>query len=410
MTHLMQPGVSFSDSLLTPAPYENATAVPVFIGYTEKGDAGKLYTIESFADYQMQLGTSDAAKRSVLYYALQHYFDNSGGRCFVLCIDKYKALREADDETIANALSDQTVLSVIAAQSEINLIAVPDIVSIDADEKALWCQVWQALLDTRQGLFNVFCILDTPALVEHANACKEQFISDQAAYAAAYWPHLITDYHFAQTNERIVLPPSAAVIAAIQHIDRERGIWKAPANIPLSHVIKPQYSHWEAEKLFSLTSTTINVIRSFPGRGVRIWGCRTLVNDADQSIWRYVQIRRLVSYIEAQLVETSRFFVFEPNNELTWIKLKGFARSWLRRLWQSGGLLGTQEDQAFQLFLGVGESMTQEDINNGKMIMRIGVALLYPAEFIKIQLQLNTRENEVSTQIANHSFNRSVLV
>ncbi len=435
----MQPGVSFSQSLLTPTAYENATAVPVFIGYTETGEPGELYAIESFADYKKCLGASYSAwveandsavgtgnpvKGSVLYYALQHYFDNNGGRCFVLCINQYTALKDAKDSDIAADLSNPTVLSAIATEPEISLVAVPDIVLIDWDTAAdedkaddeiklkLWFKVWQALLQIPQEHFNLFCILDTPASVKQTINCK-QFISDNATYAAAYWPHLITDYGVdakktKTSKDRIKLPPSAAVIAAIQHTDRERGIWKAPANIPLSHVIKPEFSQWETEKLFSEGTVTINAIRSFPGRGVRIWGCRTLVNNSNNpSIFQYVQTRRLVSYIETHLTQISRFFVFEPNNELTWIKLKGFARSWLRKLWQSGGLFGTQEDQAFQLFLGIGESMTQEDIKQGKMIMRIDVALLYPAEFIKIELQLNTRENESRPK---SSYNRSVLV
>ncbi len=421
MTSFLQPGVSFSDSLLTPTPYENATAVPVFIGYTQGGVKGGLYAIESFTDYQNQLKENHPAERSVLYYALQHYFDNNGGRCFVLCIDNYDALKEADDDKITADLSNTVLLSVIATEPEINLVAVPDIVLLDGDKVAdsdkvnRWLQVWQALLQIQQEHFNLFCILDTPSSVNQTIKCKEQFVQlalGNAAYSAAYWPHLITDYYLdvEKGTERVKLPPSAAVIAAIQHTDRERGIWKAPANIPLSHVLKPEYSQWETEQLFSETTATINAIHSFPGRGVRIWGCRTLVDTPNQSVFRYVQIRRLVSYIETHLIQISRFFVFEPNNELTWIKLKGFARSWLRKLWQSGGLFGTQEEQAFQLFLGIGESMTQEDIKQGKMIMRIGVALLYPAEFIQIDLQLNTRENEVTTQVAHPSFSRRVLV
>jgi len=179
--------------------------------------------------------------------------------------------------------------------------------------------------------------------------------------------------------------------AVIQQTDRERGVWKAPANVALAHVVQPAVSHLQADGLFNNDGASINLIRSFPGRGVRVWGCRTLT-PLTSSPWRYIQIRRLLSYIEAKLIRVGRFSVFEPNNEITWLKLKSRARSWLRKLWRSGGLFGGVESEAFELFVGLNESMTADDIKAGRLIMKVKVCALYPAEFIEIHLRFDLLE------------------
>ncbi len=140
---------------------------------------------------------------------------------------------------------------------------------------------------------------------------------------------------------------------------------------------------------FNQNGTSLNLVRSFPGKGIKIWGCRTL--DNPRVPWRYIQIRRLVSYIEAHMTQLGRAFVFEPNNAITWMKFKGQAYNWLRQLWLKGGLRGTQEDQAFEVLLGIDESMSEADLRAGKMIMKIKLALLIPAEFIELSLTFDTR-------------------
>lgn len=404
---MQQPGVVFSDALIAGAQYDAPTAVPVFIGFTERGETGRLYAVASLDDVDAQLGGSDPAGRSILHHALRHYFDNDGVDCFVLCIDRYAALEGLDAVAIADMLANAQLLSAVAQEPAITLLSVPDIVLIDSAQSALWCQVWQALLQVRQARPDVFCLFDTPGAAAAAMQCRDQFSALDDHYGAAYWPHLVTDYRDA-AGARIILPPSAAVAAIFQQTDRERGIWKAPANAPLAHVVKPQYGPEQSGLLFQQDAASINLIRSFPGRGVRVWGCRTMAANPLQSPWRYIQIRRLASYIETQLSDICRFFVFEPNNEITWIKCKGLSRAWLRKLWQSGGLLGGKEEEAFQILIGLNESMTEADLQTGKMIMKVAVALLQPAEFIELHLEFNTRESQVTSVIPTQ-LNRSAI-
>ena len=403
---MIQPGVRITETLMTGLATDNSTAIPVFIGYAELGKPGELYTIASMDDYRDQLGRGHA--RSRLFHTVWHYFDNGGGPCFVLTVDDYDALDQLDENGIFGQLSATGLLPLVLQEPRITLVAMPDMVLLPADtedELSRWRALWNALVEVCDRKTALFAVLDTPSGAEQAAGCIRAFGGGDKG--AAYWPHLVTAYPPVATaparlhrldeaarEQRIVVPPSGAVVATIQRTDRERGVWKAPANVALAHVVKPEHSHLKAFGLFNESGCTINLIRAFPGRGTRIWGCRTV--SANGSFWRYVQVRRLVSYIEDSLRELGRAMMYEPNNEITWYKLEGLAGAWLRRLWQHGGLFGEQEDQAFRVLVGLNDSMTADDIRAGKMIARISLALQYPAEFIELNLMFNLADTEIT--------------
>lgn len=394
--NMLQPGVEFSESMVTLPISEEETAVPVFIGYTENSVAKSLVFIESMDDFAGLLGGPDNSsdKASILYYAVQHYFDNGGRPCFVYSVDNYKVMANCNSAAVAAALCAVAGSLAILQEPTISLLSIPDIVLLDGDANTdNWVLVWQAMLQACQNKAGLFSLLDAPVSVEAAQACLKVDGLTASEHGAAYWPRLISDYKLAD-NRSITLPPSAAVAAVIQQTDRDRGVWKAPANVALAHVVQPAISHLRAVGLFNNTGPSINLIRSFPGRGVRVWGCRTL-SPVTSSPLRYIQIRRLLSYIEAKLIRVGRFSVFEPNNEITWLKLKSRARTWLRKLWLSGGLFGGAEKDAFELCIGLNESMTADDIKTGRLIMKVKVAVLYPAEFIEIHLRFDRLENSV---------------
>jgi phage tail sheath protein FI len=393
MMNMLQPGVAFSESTVTLPISEEETAVPVFIGYTENSVAKSLIFIQSMADFTGLLGGPDTSgdNASILYYAVQHYFDNGGRPCFVYPVDSYTVLRTGTRDVIAAALCAAAGSLAILQEPTVTLLSIPDIVLLDGDTSTdSWVLVWRAMLQACQGKTGLFSLLDAPACAEAAMACAKADGLVASEHGAAYWPRLISDYKGAG-GQAIALPPSAAVAAVIQQTDRERGVWKAPANVALTHVIQPAISYLQADGLLNNNGPSINLIRSFPGRGVRIWGCRTLTPLAN-SPWRYVQVRRLLSYIETKLMRVGRFSVFEPNNDITWLKLKSRARTWLRKLWLKGGLFGGTEKDAFELFIGLNESMTEDDIKAGRLIMKVKVAALYPAEFIEIHLRFDRLE------------------
>ncbi|KAG0187716.1 hypothetical protein DFQ28_005936 [Apophysomyces sp. BC1034] len=394
-----------------PQPIELPTAVPLFIGYTEKDASPAVCEVGTFDNYVERFGgpppppppsalspSPSLNTQCALYNTVRHYFDNGGGRCYILPVGTYESIKDAEAASVAATFGQLDFATVLAQAPEATLLAFPDLVLLSSDETR-WIAAWKKMLTAYRYQRGMFALLDTPADPALARKCLEEIANeepDALAHGAAYWPHLITDYPgVAQkpgVNQEnwITVPPSGALAAVFQRTDRERGIWKAPANVPLVHVIQPARDYRQADILFQKDGASINLIRSFPGRGVRVWGCRTLSPQA--SPWRYVQVRRTLSYIEASLTELGRFVVFEPNNAITWFKFKARTYAWLHQLWLTGGLAGVREDDAFQLQLGVGESMTQDDVLAGRLILKVLLAAYYPAEFIELCLQFQTAE------------------
>lgn len=380
---IQQPGVSVSPNTFAVQQQITESAVPLFIGFTETQPATLPAYVSTFADYENLFGGPDPdAGGSVLYYAVRHFFDNGGQGGFIYSQGTYAAFQPQPKTFIL--LSDIFALTnAIAAEQSITLLAYPDSVLIPDDDAGQWQTYWQEMLKLCQVRSGLFAVLDAPDSPVHAKDTLASFNTPYGEWGGIWWPRLVTPY--LEDNNPVTVPPSGAVLAAMQQTDGTRGVWSAPANIVLAQVTRPVYSWLEAEELFNPDGRSLNLIRSFPGRGTRIWGCRTLTSD-DQSSFRYVQTRRVMSWCETNISNLARMFVFEPNAELTWYKLKGFTIMWLRELWQQGGLYGEQEPQAYQILLGLDETMTQEDILAGKMIMNIRLALLAPAEFIELNL------------------------
>ena len=386
MMGISQPDVTFSEQVLPGQDGGIVSAVPVFIGYTQQGPTYSLVPVNSFTDYEGEFGSA-ATTRGVLYYAMKHYFDNGGNGCFVISLGTYGALENMTDEQLAAAFGDSRILEAVASENSITLAAIPDMALLEDSNSICWAQAWIALLTICQARRGVFGLFDTPDSAENASACLAGFGDNHpsgAEWGAAYWPRLVTHYTQDGTDP-IVVPPSAALAAVIETTDQRFGVWKAPANVALAQVIKPTQSWLQSDGLFRQDNASLNLIRSFPGRGTRVWGCRTLTPDTS-SPWLYVQIRRFISYVETQLSQIGSNFVFETNNALTWIKFKGLAHAWLRQLWLDGGLYGAEESEAFYIQIGLDETMTEDDVKAGKMIMNVGLAVAYPAEFISVSL------------------------
>lgn len=189
-------------------------------------------------------------------------------------------------------------------------------------------------------------------------------------------------------NSLNLLPPSAAMAGVYTMVDNTRGVWKAPANVSLNGVIRPavNISHDEQEDLnVHSTGKSVNAIRSFIGEGTLVWGGRTL--DGNSLDWRYIQVRRTLILLEQSLKLAAKAYVFEANDANTWVTMKSMARNFLTGIWKRGGLAGTSPDDAFSVHVGLGETMTPEDILEGILRITILVAPTRPAEFIEITFQ-----------------------
>ncbi|MDZ7605385.1 MAG: phage tail sheath subtilisin-like domain-containing protein [Cyclobacteriaceae bacterium] len=185
-----------------------------------------------------------------------------------------------------------------------------------------------------------------------------------------------------------MLPPCGGIAGVISMVDNSRGVWKSPANVSINQVISPaiNITNIDQEDInVPADGKSINAIRSFPGQGVLVWGARTL--DGNSSDWKYISVRRTVIMIEESLKTAIQVFVFEPNDQNTWLAVKAMISNFLTDQWRIGALAGSTTKDAFFINLGLGTSMTQQDILSGWMKIIVGVALVRPAEFIVITLQ-----------------------
>lgn len=194
-------------------------------------------------------------------------------------------------------------------------------------------------------------------------------------YAAFYYPWIkILD---PITNRDKLIPPGGHIAGIYARSDIERGVFKAPANEIVRGARGLQFSIGKGQQDI-LNPIGVNVIRSFPGRGIRVWGART---TSTNSLWKYINVRRLFLFLEESIDEGTQWVVFEPNNEQLWARVRQTITAFLTTVWRTGALMGTTPEEAF--FVKVDRStMTQDDIDNGRLICLIGVAPTKPAEFV----------------------------
>lgn len=185
-----------------------------------------------------------------------------------------------------------------------------------------------------------------------------------------------------------LMPPSAAMAGVYTMVDNNRGVWKAPANVSLNSVISPSVNitHGDQEDLnVTPQGKSINAIRTFVGEGTLVWGARTL--DGNSLDWRYINVRRTMIMLEESVRLATKAYVFEPNVANTWVTIKSMIGNFLTGIWKQGGLAGASPEDAFGVYVGLGETMTPEDILEGILRVTVLVAISRPAEFIEITFQ-----------------------
>lgn len=199
----------------------------------------------------------------------------------------------------------------------------------------------------------------------------------------------------AAADFRITLNPSPAVAGVYVATDNSRGVWKAPANVSLNSVnglaVPVSEELQSSLNIDANAGKSVNAMRAFPGKGVVVWGARTLAGNDNE--WRYVPVRRLFNMIEEAIGESIEAFVFETNDANTWVKVKSLIYNYLTGLWKAGAMQGTSEDEAFYVAVGLGETMNAQDILEGRMIVEIGIAAVRPAEFIVVRFSHSMAES-----------------
>lgn len=188
------------------------------------------------------------------------------------------------------------------------------------------------------------------------------------------------------TQAMVLLPPSGAVAGVCAAVDRTRGVWKAPANVSLADVTGVAVKlNDQIQEDLNVTSTgkSVNAIRTFTGKGTLVWGARTLAGNDNE--WRYVPVRRFFNMAEESIRKATEPFVFEPNDRGTWVRVRAMVENFLTVQWRQGALAGAVTQQAFFVKVGLGETMTAQDILEGRMIVEVGMAVVRPAEFIVLR-------------------------
>jgi phage tail sheath protein FI len=251
--------------------------------------------------------------------------------------------------------------------------------------------VQQALIGHCEDLKDRFAVLD-PRDGLDVGGIQDFRAPYDTKYAALYYPWVVVNHPV--TGLPTHVPPSGHIIGVYARTDVERGVHKAPANAVLRGVNPADGLAADLTRRHQdlLNPKGINALRFFPGMGNRVWGARTLSSD---SSWKYVNVRRLFIFLEESIEEGTQWVVFEPNAEPLWALVKQTVENFLGDVWRSGALAGTTPDEAF--FVACDRTtMTESDLANGRLICVIGVAPVFPAEFVIFRIQQKTRETQLA--------------
>ena len=189
-------------------------------------------------------------------------------------------------------------------------------------------------------------------------------------------------------DELNLMAPSAAMAGVYARVDNSNGVWKAPANVSINGVVSTavNMTNEEQEDLnVPLNGKAVNAIRYFIGDGIKVWGARTL--NGNSLDWRYINVRRTIIMLEESIKQACKAYVFENNTATTWLTMKNMIDNFLNGIWRRGGLAGQTPEDAYEVHVGLGDTMTAEDILEGYLRITVKVALIRPAEFIELTFQ-----------------------
>ncbi|MEU8816740.1 phage tail sheath family protein [Actinoplanes sp. NPDC048796] len=230
-----------------------------------------------------------------------------------------------------------------------------------------------------------FAVVDSEPNQANAAGISPRDIVTDTKYGAFYYPWIYVSDPRSGTRKKI--PPGGAVCGIYALTDTNRGVFKAPANEVVAGAIDLEYEINQATQGV-LNPNGVNALRRFPGRGIRVWGARTMSSDP---LWKYVSVRRLFIFLEASIYNSTQWVVFEPNDTRLWARVKQTVTLFLRTQWREGALFGVKEEEAFSVAVGP-ETMTEDDRRSGRLIIEIGVAPVHPAEFVVFRIFQKTQE------------------
>lgn len=457
---------------VTHIPQKTASAIPAFLGYTrftslnDEDLVHRPIRISSLIEYEAIFGArvesftvgidtvnnTDVVVRYPqqpdtpyrLYYALQLYFANGGGPCYIVSLG-------ADDCTHLPWLEDfKQGLAAVANEQEPTLLTFPDAELLNC---AGFYEVYQAALAQCYTLGNRFTLCDVYHGHQDYNSADGPDVMNDGvvgfrarignaflSHGAAFYPHVETSLtpsydeesvaitgtlgsrpvapgmvlrKFTATDARtqanslyhvapelyqqiknaimtmpVVLPPSSAVAGVYASIDASRSARKAPGNVSLRMVRRPLVTLDNAAQTqlnIDTAGKSVNVLRAFTSKGVRIWGDRTL--DGHSPEWRHITVRRFFNMVTTTAQKATQQFAAFPNDASTWGVVRTMLEDFLSQQWRAGALVGARPEQAFFVKVGLHETMSLQDVYDGTMIIEMGIAMTHPGEFMIIRYE-----------------------
>ncbi|MFJ5708017.1 phage tail sheath family protein [Streptomyces sp. NPDC093105] len=272
----------------------------------------------------------------------------------------------------------------LEAVEDVTTVAVPDLMS--AYERGLIgldgvIAVQQGLITHCELMGDRVAVLDPPPGLspQEVAAWRSERAGYDSKYAALYYPWI--DVADPSTGRITPVPPSGHIAGVWARNDDQRGVHKAPANevVRGAVALRTQLTKGEHDRL---NPVGVNCIRAFPGRGIRVWGARTLSSDPS---WRYLNVRRLFNYLEESILAGTQWVVFEPNDDALWARIRRTVAAFLVNEWRKGALFGLNPEEAFYVKCDR-ETNPPESVDSGHVVCEIGVAPVRPAEFVVFRL------------------------
>ena len=289
----------------------------------------------------------------------------------------------------AGSESTRQGINGLAVADDVTMVVVPDLVTAATKpdgslDLGLWKAVQTALISHCEQNGNRMAVLDAPPGLtpQQIRDWRSETAMYDSAFAALYYPWIKVENPIGVNGDaEVYIPPSGHIAGVWARTDESRGVWKAPANDTIRGCLDVAYGVSQNEQSV-LNPIGINCIRPFGTRGIRIWGARTLASDSD---WRCINVRRLFNMVETTIAEGTQWAVFEPNDVALWEGIKRTLNAFLRGLWSAGALFGQSVDQAFYVKCDA-ETNPPESIDQGLLIVEVGIAPVKPAEFVVFRI------------------------
>jgi len=355
MAEHLAPGVYFEEVQFASSPIQGvSTSTAGFVAVTGRGPL--LGPLTSFTDFE-HVATPNLGVNLPL--AVRGFFENGGQSCFI--------------SQIATTDPLQLGLAALDAQT-ISLVCCPDDSTIQDAAAAM-----AAHCEKRRDRI---CILQSQLPIVPVATDQPPV---RSSYAAYYYPWIMVSS--LNGSSTVTIPPCGHLAGVYAQTDAVRGVWVAPANVPLAGVTALSHDLTAAES-DELNSRGIDLIRSFPTQGITVWGARTTTDQAAD--WKYIEVRRFMIFLEQSIAEGTQWAVFEPNGPALWTVVRSSIENFLETIWKQGALRGSTQHEAFFVRCDP-TTMMQTDLADGRLVCIVGVAPVRPAEFVIIQISIQTQ-------------------